>query len=65
MALTLEQARRLNMFSRCHVAKELGVAEATIYRWEKGKSAPDIAQFQKLCKLYNLKMDDIFVCKSN
>lgn len=65
MELTLEQARLISKLSREAVAKELKVNPATVYRWEIGKTAPDVIQFKRLCELYGRKMDDILVRSSN
>lgn len=62
MELTLEQARMMRKMSRATVAKELKVNETTIYRWETGKTMPDVVQFKKLCRLYDISADDLFVC---
>lgn len=65
MGYTLEQARMLNKISREKAAKNIGVAESTLYRWEKGKSAPNVTQFKELCHMYKLSMDDVFVCNKD
>lgn len=43
------------------MAKELGVTEQTIYRWEQGASSPQIASKRKfitLCKKKKIKIDE-------
>lgn len=37
--------------SRSEMAKEMGVTEQTIYRWEQGRSNPHIASKRKLIAL--------------
>lgn len=65
MTFTLEEARRLRKISRKKAADEAKVSESTLYRWETGQSAPDAEQFRALCRLYEMSMDDVFVCKAN
>lgn len=43
------------------VAKSLGVSKLTIINWEKGKTTPSIANFEKLAEIYNIPMDYIFL----
>lgn len=47
--------------SRSEMAKELGVTEQTIYRWELGLSSPQIAskrKFVNLCRKKKIKLED-------
>ena len=47
--------------SRYEMAKELGVTEQTVYRWEQGLSKPQIASKRRLinlCKTTQIKMED-------
>lgn len=47
--------------SRSEMAKELGVTEQTIYRWEQGTSSPQIAsqrKFVNLCRKKKIKLGD-------
>ena len=43
------------------VAKEFHVSKNTIVNWEKGKVRPGTAQFEKLCRTYNIPADNIFL----
>ena len=60
-ALTLKQARNLRGMSRKAVADALGVDPSTIWNWETGKTYPDIPKFMKLCQLYGVSIDQIFL----
>ena len=42
------------------VAKNLGVSKNTI-NWEKGKSIPRATQMQKMCEIYNISEEYIFL----
>ena len=47
--------------SRSEMAKELGVTEQTVYRWEQGLSKPQIASKRRLinlCKNKKIKIED-------
>ena len=57
--MTLREARENARYTKRAVAKELHIAEQTVFNWEKGKSNPDVAQFVALCKLYEVKPDDV------
>ena len=34
------------------VCEKLGISKPTLISWEKGRTAPSIQQFRKLCELY-------------
>lgn len=47
--------------SRSDMAKEIGVTEQTIYRWEQGLSKPHISskgRFMSLCKKEKIKFEE-------
>lgn len=53
--------RKKMYFSRSDMAKEMGVTEQTIYRWEQGISKPHISSKRKLmslCKKEKIKLDE-------
>lgn len=53
--------RKKLYFSRSDMAKEIGVTEQTIYRWEQGLSKPHISskgRFMSLCKKEKIQIDD-------
>lgn len=59
--LTMKQARMLRNFSREYVAKELGVNSSTILSWETNKTLPNVQQFRRMCNLYGVDSNAIFV----
>jgi len=55
-------AARINAgLTQEEVAKKLSINKKTVANWESGKTIPDINQFRKLCALYNMPGDYIFV----
>lgn len=59
--ISLKAARVNCGLTQKAVATKAGISEATIIRWEKGKTAPDANQLKKLCEIYGVLMDDIFL----
>lgn len=48
-------------FYRSDMAKEIGVTEQTIYRWEQGLSKPHISskgKLMSLCKKEKIKLEE-------
>lgn len=43
------------------VAKMVGKGKQTIVNWENGKTAIPAVELQKLCKLYKMPLDYIFL----
>ena len=58
--VTLKAARVNASYTQVQAAQKLGVTANTVSRWESGKSRPTIEACLKMCKLYNLTLDDIF-----
>lgn len=53
--------RKKLYLSSSDMAKEIGVTEQTIYRWEQGLSKPHISskgRFMSLCKKGKIKFDE-------
>lgn len=48
----------MKLVSKYRMAKDLNVADTTIYNWLKGVSSPDIRNYVKL-KDYRLHMDKV------
>ncbi len=60
-AQQVEFVRKQLYLSRSEMAKEMGVTEQTIYRWEQGLSMPHISSRGKLvslCKKKKINLDD-------
>lgn len=59
--ISLAAARVNANMKQAEVAKELAISKTTLISWEKGKSSPKINQFKKLCQLYGISEDFIFL----
>lgn len=57
--LSFKAARVNSELSQQQVADMLGVAITTVRNWENGSTTPKLAQFVKLCNLYNVSMDNM------
>lgn len=63
LQISLAAARVNAGLTQEDVAKTMHVGKQTIGNWEKGKSVVKPAQFEFLCKLYNISQDNIFLPK--
>lgn len=61
LKITIAAARVNKGLKQGEVAETLGVAVSTLRNWEKGKTFPSAALFTKLCELYGVTTDDIFL----
>ncbi len=61
MKVSLKAARINANLQQDQVANKIGVDRTTIGKWENGKSAPSAPQFIRLCGLYGVSVDDIFL----
>lgn len=43
-------------YTQKEVAKEIGVSEQTVIRWEQGASSPNMENAQKLSELYQIPL---------
>lgn len=59
--VTLKQIRILRGMSQKTVAERLGVTKRTVSNWENGRCLCSMKTFKKLCELYGVSMDDIFL----
>lgn len=59
--ITLKAARVNANLTLEEVSKETGVSVPTLSKWENYRTFPTAMQLKTLCKLYNRRMDDIFV----
>lgn len=66
MTMTLKAARVNAGLTQKQVAEHIGVNKGTVCSWETGKTDPSIATFAKLCDLYGVQPNDVFLpIKSN
>lgn len=61
LRITLAAARVNAGMNQKEAAQRMGVSSNTILSWEKGTSPIKAMQLQKLCGIYGLTMDDIFL----
>ena len=57
----LKDLRSENNWTQAQLAKETGVSRQTINAIEKGKFDPSLPLAFKFSKLFNLKIEDIFI----
>ena len=57
--ITLKAARVNAGFTQEKAAELLHVAPKTIVWWEAGRRFPTVDKVYEICKLYNVKFDDI------
>jgi len=57
----LKKARENSGLSQAEVARELGYTSPQfVSNWERGLSSPPVPKLKKLCKMYELAMDDAY-----
>lgn len=62
-AISLAAARVNANMTQDEVAKAMNVSKNTIINWEKGRNSPKYSQMVKLCEIYKMPMDYIFLPK--
>ena len=58
--ITMAAARVNAGLKQGEAAAKIGVMPQTLRNWEKGKTAPNISQVNKMCSLYGISADYIF-----
>lgn len=61
LKISLAAARVNANLTQKEAAKLLNINKCTMINWEKGKSSPKYTQMKKLCELYGVTLDDIFL----
>lgn len=61
----LKKLRESKGFSQEDVAKKIGVTRQAVYKWENGKSYPDIDNLILLSEMYNVTLDDLIKGNQN
>lgn len=59
--ITLAAARVNAGLTQDDVAREMAVTKQTIVNWEKGRKVLKPAELEKLCRMYNMPIDIIFL----
>lgn len=61
MKISLRAARINAKLTQKESAERLGVDVTTIGKWENGKTSPKAAQLERLCSIYGVPIDYIFL----
>ena len=61
LQISLAAARVNAGLTQEDVARTMQVSKQTIGNWEKGKVTPKPAEFEMMCRLYNIGADYIFL----
>lgn len=59
--ITLKAARVNAGLTQKEVAEKMGVSTQTINKWENNLKIVKLGSFNKLCKLYNKNVNEIFL----
>lgn len=57
--ITLKAARVNANLTQKDAAKELGISNSTLVKWEKGVSFPNAKQIENMCNLYGVAYDNL------
>ncbi|MBI1711091.1 helix-turn-helix transcriptional regulator [Lactobacillus crispatus] len=57
--ITLKAARVNCGLSQKEAAKELGIAESTLYKWESGKNKPNSKYLPRIEAVFKMPVDSI------
>ena len=60
-SISLAAARVNANMTQDEVAKAMNVSKSTIINWEKGRNSPKYSQMVKLCEIYKMPLDYIFL----
>lgn len=61
--ISLKAARVNAGLSQSDAAKKIGVAVSTLRNWESGKTFPNQPKIEKMCEVYNIPFDVLFLPK--
>lgn len=61
----LVRLRKKKGMSQADVSEKLNVSRQAVSRWEAGDSRPSTENLQALCRLYNVKLDDLLTVTYN
>lgn len=59
--ISLAAARVNANMTQEEAAKAMNVSKSTIVNWEKGRNSPKYSQMVRLCEIYQMPMDYIFL----
>ena len=63
MKLSLRAARVNAKMTQIQAAESLGVTAQTLRNWETGRNCPSLENAQRLCDLYQVEINSIFIPK--
>lgn len=55
----LRNHRKEMKLTQDEIAEKIGVSRQSVAKWESGQSVPDIFNCQALCRLFNIRIDDL------
>ena len=55
-----EAAKKYKNWSLFKLANELNLTHQTIYGWAKGRTQPSFENMDKLCRILDCKIEDLF-----
>lgn len=61
--LNILQHRKAAGLSQEELGNMVGLKKSSISCWEKGKSLPDLATLYKLCKIFDISLDEMYGVK--
>ena len=61
MAISIKAARVNAGYTQEKASAALNVDKSTIINWEKGRTSPSVVAFNKMCELYKVKPEDVFL----
>lgn len=61
MQISLKAARVNANLTQQEVSQMMGISKSTLIKWEKGQTSPNYFQLVKLCRIYAITIDDIFL----
>lgn len=56
----IKEIRTSRGITQAHVAREMGVTQQTLSKWERGKAHPSIVQAHKLAALLFVEVGDLY-----
>jgi len=59
--ISLAAARVNANMSQSDTARAMNVTPNTVSNWETGKTAPTVLQMQKMCQIYKMPFDVVYV----
>lgn len=55
----LKSIRKEKGLSQKQIAQQLNVVESCYANWEQGRTEPNISMLRKLCKIFNVSIEEL------